>query len=258
MSNVSAKNAFEQTLKNAVDGFWSGFSHQLSDWLRENKGVETSPEEICSVCNVPFRPASTPAGSTVTTVMPNIPSYYSGTVSPAKKKGGRSKKPADPSAAKCEYTMSRGKNQGQRCDAVVANDGTVGSDRFCKACLKKAAVKALVEGSSSKSTVQPPHIPGTTVAVSEDASPQSTELNVVQIPDRDGYFREATHGFIVHQTKEGTIVAEKIDDNGVERDLNDNERKIAVNMGLQVQNKVIKISTLPAIPTIPNIAVMQM
>jgi hypothetical protein len=262
MSTV--RNTLEETLKSTVNGIVSNHAHQLSDWLRENKDVDVSPEELCTAFDIPYRPVSTPmSGSSVQTVLPNMPSYYSGTVSPAKKKGGRTKKTVDPNAAKCEYKMTRGKTPGKSCDAPVANDGSNGSDRFCKACLKKAAVKALIEGSSTKSTVQPPQMSGNSISIDSVPEEKSQELQVVPIPGQDDWFKETVHGFIVHQDSNGAITAHKIEDKkGGQRDLDENEKKIATNLGLQVINKeaisiptlpVLSNSNVPMIPTIPNI-----
>ena len=104
------------------------------------------------------------------TQMPNIPNYYSGTgVTTPKKKGGRTKKVTDPNLPICSYVMARGKSAGQQCNNQVVGDGTtVGGDKYCKACLKKAAVKQELEKSPSKLTVQPPVLPGSVVEFPEE------------------------------------------------------------------------------------------
>jgi len=258
MSTV--RNTFEETVK----CFVANCSQQLSEWIREHKDVDISPEEICAAFEVPYRQASTPSmsGSSIQTVLPNMPSYYSGTVSPAKKKGGRTKKTVDPNASKCEYKMTRGANSGKTCDTPVSNDGTPGSDRFCKACLKKAAVKSIVEGSSTKSTVQPPQVSGNSISIDSNPQEKNEELQVVNIPGQEGWFRETNYGFIVHPETTGSITVHKIEDKkGGQRDLNENEKKIAKSLGLEiVNNEAISIPTLPTlqtnipmIPTIPNI-----
>lgn len=261
----SVRNTLEETFKSAATGFCANFSHQLSEWLRENKQVDISPEELCAAFDIPYRQASTPSMSGTRTVLPSIPDYYSGTaVSPVKKKGGRSKKAVDPNAAKCEYKMTRGTNSGKTCDTPVSNDGSLGSDRFCKACLKKAAVKSLLETTSGKSTVQPPQIPGNSTTV--NALPEEKkdeELSVIPIDGQDGWFRETNHGFIIRQEENGSITVHKIEDkNGTRRDLNENERKIAKAKGLQFINTepisvpslpALNSSSIPTIPTIPNI-----
>ena len=45
----------------------------------------------------------------------------------------------------CSYIMIRGKNMGNRCDQQILNDGSPGSNKFCKNCLKKTVVKRLNE-----------------------------------------------------------------------------------------------------------------
>ena len=265
MSTV--KNAFEETLKSSVDGFFSNFSHQMSDWLREHKEVEISPEELCVALTIPYRPASTPSmnGSSVQTVLPNVmPAYFSGTGSPSssttKKKGGRAKKVADSNLANCEYKMTRGKNQGTPCPNKVCGDGSVGADHYCTACLKKAAVKKLLEGQAPSSTVQPPQMPGSSVSIETANDEKPNELQVVELPGRPGWFREANHGFIIHQGADGTASAHGVDDgNNGQRDLTEAEKKIALSLGVNVvNNNVVNLPTiprnnLPSIPTIPNV-----
>ncbi len=267
---ATVKNAFEETLKSSVDGFFSNFSHQMSDWLREHKEVEISPEEITTALNVTYRPPSTPStnGSSVQTVLPNVmPAYFSGTGSPAstgtKKKGGRAKKVTDTNLANCEYKMTRGKNQGTACPNKVAGDGTAGADHYCTACLKKAAVKKIVESQAASTTVQPPQMPGSSVSIDTAVEEKSNELQVVELPGRPGWFRETNHGFIISQGSDGTTSAYGVDDgNGGQRDLTETEKKVALSLGVNVVNTnvinlptVPKVSSFPSIPTIPNVQI---
>lgn len=259
---MSVKSVFEETVKNTVNGFCGNLSHQLSEWLREKKDVDVSPEEICSALEVPYRPPTTPSFNSGVSVQTQLPNYYAGTVSPAKKRGGRTKKSNDPAGPKCEYTLSRGKSVGQPCGQPSLNDGvTLGNDRFCKACLKKAAVQKLLESPENKSTVQPPILPGSSVAVQEE-TPKSDEISVVAIEGRDGWFRETTYGFIIEQTAGGDIIAHEVeDDQGNPRKLNEADRKLALSRGFQVLNieTVISLPTQPKVsstlPKIPNVAV---
>ncbi len=246
----SVKNVFEETIKK----FCGDVSHQLSSWLEKEKNVDISPEEICSFFDVTYKPPSTPglpSGSAVQTKMPNLPDYYAGTgVSPAKKRGGgRSKKVVDPDAPVCEYITTRGQNPGTRCSKQVANDGSKGSDRFCKQCLKKAAVKAIIEGPATKSTVQPPVLQGGVVKMPEEPKnePQNDELQVIEIEGHPGKYREVNHGFIVQQGEDGSLTSHQIDDpNSGWRDLKENEKKIALSLGIQV----VHTSSLPKVPQI--------
>ena len=260
----SVKQVFENTTKS----FCSDLSHQLSDWLKNNKDIEIPPEEICAALDAPYRPPSTPGmnGSSVQTVLPNVnsmPQYFS-TESPsssagAKKKGGRAKKVVDPNLPKCTYKMSRGKNAGTPCPNTVSNvAGTLGSDRYCTACLKKASVQKELAEAAPNTTLQPPQLPGGSVSIDSQGNPDKTpELQVVEIAGRSGWYRETTHNFCVQQEEGGNIVAHSVlTDNG-ERPLTDPERKIALAMGLQVFTPKVSLPTIPkvgiSIPTVPVI-----
>jgi len=251
----SVKNVVEESVKTAINSVCSNYSRQLSEWLQENKNIEISSEEICSLWEVPYCPPSTPgipSGASVTT---RLPEYYAGAVSPAKKRGGRTKKVIDPNAPQCEYKMTRGKNPGKACGNQVLGDGvTLGADRFCKSCLKKAAVQKMLEKSEDKSTVKPPVLPGTSITVPEKEEPKSDEISVIEIPGKPGWFRETNHGFIIEQPNEGTIVAHEIEnEKGERRKLNEEDRKLALAIGFQVVNEETVDDS--GIPTIPNVAV---
>jgi hypothetical protein len=263
----SVKQVFENTTKNFV----SDFSHQLSDWLKNHKEVEVSAEELCSVFDAPYRPPSTPGmnGSSVQTVLPNVnsmPLYFSNespssSSAGAKKKGGRAKKVVDPNLPKCAYKMAKGKNAGAPCPNTVSGAaGILGSDRYCTPCLKKASVQKDLAESGPSTTVQPPSIPGSSVNVEASSSEKTPELSVVEIPGRAGWYKEQTHNFCVNQEEGGQIVAHSVlTDNG-ERPLTEPERKMALNMGLQVVTPKVSLPTIPksgisipTVPTIPNV-----
>lgn len=251
----SVKNVVEESVKNAINSVCSNYSRQLSEWLQENKNVEITSEEICSLWDVPYCPPSTPgipSGASVTT---RLPEYYAGAVSPAKKRGGRTKKTVDPNAPKCQYKLTRGKkeNIGKECGKPVLADGvTHGADRFCKACLGKAAVQKLLEKSEDKSTVKPPVLPGSSITVPEKEEAKTDEISVIEISGKPGWFKDTNHGFIIEQTKEGNIVAHEIEnDKGETRKLNDEDRKLALDLGLQVvSEETVDESGIPKIPNV--------
>jgi hypothetical protein len=185
-----------------------------------------------------------------------LPNYYSGALTPSKKKGGRTKKNTDPNAPKCEYTLSRGDNEGKRCDNnICGEEGVFGSDRFCKQCLRKAAVKKILEKPNDKPVVKPPTREGDSIACNNKSESKQAELEVVEIEGRPGFFREKNNGFIVEQTEDGNIIAHKVEnEDGVERDLNDNEKAIAINLGLRLAPVTKKLTSI-SIPVIPNVEV---
>jgi hypothetical protein len=259
------EKSVKAALEDSVKKFLGDVSNQFSSWLQEEKGVEISPEELCLFFEVTYKPPSTPglpSGSSIQTQMPNLPNYYAGTgVSPAKKKGGgRTKKVIDPSLPNCEYIYTRGKTPGKKCQNQVANDETNGSDRFCKQCLKKVAVKSKLEASSSKPTVQAPVLPGNTVKVEEENKVKNGELQVIEIEEHPGKYKEINHGFIVEQGENGTITAHKIEENGVWRDLKEDEKNIALKLGMQVLHSDSAVNVpMPAAeapPSVPSMLAM--
>ena len=147
--------------------------------------------------------------------------------------------------------MTRGKNPGKPCGNPVLGDSvTLGSDRFCKACLKKAAVQKILEKSDDKSTVKPPVLPGSTITVPEKEVPKNDEISVIEISGKPGWFKETNHGFIIEQPNEGTIVAHEIEnEKGERRKLNEEDKKLALAIGFQVVNEDDS-----GIPKIPNVA----
>ena len=254
----SGKNVFEETIKSTVNSFCGNYASHLSNWLSENKSVEVTPEEICSCFEVPYKPPSTPIHSAAA-LQTQLPNYYSGAVTPSKKKGGRTRKTVDPNAPKCEYTLSRGDNSGKRCEnPVYGEEGVIGADRFCKQCLRKAAVKKILEKPDDKPVVKPPSREGDSISCDNKLESKPEELSVVQIDGRPGFFKEENHGFIVEQTEDGQIIAHNVEVDGVERDLNEDERTIAINLGLRVASKQTAKSTnsgTTSIPIIPNVEI---
>ena len=234
-SNNSVKSIIEEQIKGSVETILSSYATQLSDWFNQNKDVEITPEELRQAFDVPLKPVTPSTMSRgISTIMPDMPGYLAGSATP-KKRGGRTKKEVDPSLPQCEYVKTKGKDPGSQCGNKVLNDGSLGADHYCKQCLKKASVKNKLEGDGVKTTVQPPNMPGSKIKVEKEPEEPTNELQVMPIDGRDGFFREANHGFIVEQTEDGNIVATAICPDGEEeRPLNDNERKIAQGLGLEV------------------------
>lgn len=259
MSTV--KSVFEDTVKT----FCGSVSIHLADWLQKNKSVEITAEEICNALEIPFRPPSTPGMPTPTnvqTVMPSMPNYFATTTtSPQKKRGGGSaaskkKKETDPNLPRCQYQMTRGDNKGKQCDNSIANDGSAGSDRFCKACLKKSAVQSKLKGPAGKDTVQAPTLPGGSLAVPPAEEQPQGDLNVIKMNDHPGLYREETHGFIVQPQNDGSVLVLHMDDGqGGFRALTENEKTIALGMGLIVPTDTAKVNVvnIPSVPSIPSV-----
>ena len=45
----------------------------------------------------------------------------------------------------CEYIFTRGNQKGKKCETKALNDGTPGSDIYCRQCIKKTGAKAMIE-----------------------------------------------------------------------------------------------------------------
>ena len=258
---MSFKNVLEDNVKN----FLGAACEHLSKWLQDEKNVEVTSEELCIVFDLPYKPLGTPTsglpnGASIQTQMPNLPNYFSGVTTP-KKRGGRTKKALDPNLPQCAYKMLRGKNPGQQCPKQVLGDGSLGADTYCKDCLKKAAVKSVLEGTSAKPTVQPPSMPNSTVDIPEQVEKKDNELQVTDIGD--GFYQEVTHGFIVKPEDDGSVTALYIDDKGSRRELKEDERKIAKGMGMNVvEPKPVPLPSAPntsnSLPQIPQISTLQL
>ncbi len=259
----SIKTVLENNVRSMVNSVMAAYCEQLSSWLHDNKDVEVSSEELCAAFELTFKSPQTPAGaqvSTITPTMPSLPNYYSGTaVATPKKRGGRTKKVVNEDLPKCAYILTRGREPGKQCgNQVVGDNVTLGGDRYCKICLKKASVKATLDGSSSKSTVQPAVLPGSTVEIPSNVENQKNELQVVAIPGQEGKYRETNHGFIVEVGEDGGITAVAIDDDNHHRELRPHERQIALSLGINVvaEPTVLPMpqsSSVPAVPSIPQI-----
>lgn len=264
MATTTLKDSFSTTVS---EFFVNQVASQLSEWLKSNKDLDVSPEEICSAFDIAYTPRATMAGlpqsANMPTQMPNLPGYFAGTgASPAPggkgsgRGGGRKKAPVDPNAPKCTYTFQRGNKKGENCDEPVAGSGVPGGDKYCKNCLKKKTVQNRVaSGSSDRSTVQPPTVPNGMVSVpdQEPADGGDNTINVVPIPGSDLY-KEVNNNFILRQDPDGTVVALSVEENGIQRDLTADEKKTAQILGLSFVDSPTQ-SQAPAqnVPTIPSV-----
>ena len=279
MSTTTLKNVFSTTVS---EFFVNHVANHLCEWLQNNKEVEVTPEELCSAFGCAYTPrvamAGLPQSANMPTQMPNLPGYFAGTgASPAPsagksgKGGGRKKAPVDPNGPKCVYAFQRGNKKGEVCGEPVAGPGQPGGEMYCKNCLKKKTVSAKVAtGSSGRSTVHPPSVPGGMVSIPDDDDDEENgatdnTLNVIPIQGNPGMFKELNHGFIVRQEHDGTIVALYVEDNGVQRNLTADEKRTAQVLGLSFlddaapqasQSSVPTIPTVPSVPSVPSAGVV--
>ena len=278
-------NTLRDSLSSVTNDFFvNHVTTQLCDWLKTNKSVECTPQELCAVFNVSYTPkvsmSGLPQAASMSTQMPNLPGYYQGTgASPAPRKtgaggGGRKKAAADPNAPKCSYLFQRGNKKGEVCGEPVAQDGTAGGEMYCKGCLKKKTVQGKVkDGDGGKSTIQPPIVPGGMVSIPEHSEDSSDNtIKAVPIEGHPDMFRDEENGWILRQMPDGAIVALAVEENGSQRPLNAAERKSAQLKGISLMDsppqtvptvvptvptipQASKIPSVPSIPTIPSIQI---
>jgi len=217
----------------------------LSSSIEHSKGYKISVDEMINLLNINST-ASTPVprpptiNNVPTLQMPNIPNFLKGNVTTPNKTNkiqqGRGRKktipsPPNPNATPCPYIFQRGDRKGQMC-----GEPSTDSSQFCRNCLKKRGVQQVLTSGGSSTTssqVKAPTIPGSLSTSSSSTQPIQKELEVINIPGRQAMFKELKHGFIVRQMPDGTIIALKIEDgNGGERNLTDDEKKLANSMGI--------------------------
>lgn len=246
-TDSTAKTVFEETVKSFV----GSVSHHLSDWLKEHKEIEISSQEICTAFNVPFKPPVTPglpSAASMSNVPIHMPGYMKGIGGSPKRRGGRQKKIYDENHPKCIYTFTRGAKSGTRCNQPCLLDESRGSDQYCKNCLKKAAVKNTLSQAPPKSKVAAPVLEnGVSVGTPKAKAPE--QLDVVQIENQEGMYREVHHGFIVKQEEDGSLTTMQVDVEGVCRELSEAERKIALNLGLNVVDNSTTSVPVPPVPS---------
>lgn len=256
MSNV--KSSFESTIKT----FISEYSGQLSTWLKENKQVEVSAEDICSAfeCQCTLKTSMGGTMGSSGTISNPMPNFFNQSESPVGRKTSTRKKNADPNSAKCVYVFSRGVKSGQMCGKYVAGNQEKGGDKYCKDCLKKTTIIAeLTNGNSN--TLETPHLPGTEVNVSDSVEKKSVQLSCLPIDDEPGLYRECNHNFVIKQIDDGYTVM-FVQDGSTRRPLTSSEETIARDLGLNIQKSVQStpsVSTAVSLPqkkstfSIPNI-----
>lgn len=228
--NNTCKSAF---VTNVSDFFVNSASKHLSDWLRENKDVTVTPEELCKAFDVTFRHTPLSQGTPLTAQMPNVPPYCGTGATPPKRRGGRQKKVTDPNAKRCEYAFTRGANVGKKCGKVVLNDGQLGSDRYCKGCItKKAVQKSLSDDTDSKGNGVPrPSHPEGMVSPVNDAGTTTATLEVNRLDN--GLLVEKSHGFVVEVNGDDVVARGVMVDDKI-KELTNEDRALALSLGISI------------------------
>lgn len=264
MSTKTLKDVFSSSI---TDFYVNHVSTHLCDWLKTNKGIECTQEELCDAFGIEYTPRSNMAGlpqaASMGTQMPNLPGYYHGTgASPSRRGGGRKKNPPDPNAPKCVYQFQRGNRQGQVCGEPVSQSGEPGSNEYCKGCLKKKTVQSRIKsGSADKSVVRPPVLPGGMVAVQdqEKASEEKT-IDAVPLDGHSDLFKDLEHHFILKKLEDDSLIAIGVEENGNHRPLTADEKTTAQSLGLSIMSngdelpEAVPDQTIPTIPTVPQVS----
>ena len=242
----------EKSLSEAVSEFFvTRCCDRVCVWLKENKGVDVTKEEMCKCFSIEYTPnkygiAGLPSGSGV-----NIPSYLQGpTSSPLKRGGGRKKKEIDPNAPTCIYIFTRGKRKNDTCGNVAINDGSPGSDRYCKQCIGKSSAKEDIAGNSSSSnTVSSAVLPNGLIPVPKKEEKPENSLDAIAIEGRPGYCKLTNGGFIIREYPEGTgqYLAVCVEENGIERPLTADEKNKLQFMGISISDDNFAPAAVPQI-----------
>ena len=239
-------NTLENALSTSITRFFvEQVAQHLSEWLKNNNEVNVSTEELCAAFNITYTPRTTlPQAANISTQYPNMPGYMTGTgTPPSRGRRGRRNRNIDPNAPKCVYIFKRGNNLGKTCSVVVAAHGpqkddyvnVAGSDKYCRNCLKKRAVKESIKrGSNDRMMVNPPTIQGSVVEVSEQKTESnSMELNCMRIEGSANMLKDIEDGFII-ENRPDCLVALEIEKDGVRRPLTSEEKELAQMKGLSV------------------------
>ena len=241
-----------------ADHFINHVASHLSTWLKENKDVDITPEEISEAFDIPYTPKPTFAGlpqaGNIQTQMPNFPRHHG--VSPSKKSERKKKaQAADPNVPRCIYRFQRGRKEGTVCGEPVAQTNEPGGDKYCRTCIKKKTVTNILERkNNSVDTVKAPEIPNNAVpAVDVEPDNDENTISAIPIPGHEGMYKDVNNGFILKEYEGGTIVALAMEENGVQRPLTADERAKAQYLGMSLLDSPTPDQQGPMVPMIPTI-----
>lgn len=226
--------------------------------LVRSKGVVITNEELINALNLP-----TKASVVVPTTMPPV---TNGVLSnpfqnPIINPGLNVKAPVKATKGvpnlggqgTCSYVLQRGDRKGSTCGVTVQPGST-----YCKTHHKKYSnVQQAPNQVQQPGLYQPPQqiMPNNVMQnMMQQVPPQpqqaSSELVVVPFDKANGLYRESIHSFIVKQGDEGIVAIGRLD-NGAVRELTDQERSLAKDIGLvlgeqQVTTTTTTTTALPA------------
>jgi hypothetical protein len=241
----------------------NGVLAPIQAYLSTTKGVNVSIEELQACLKIQ---ATTPmSGMPVASSM--LPSHLSGVaVAPIPPKKGRAKASAavaDPTGLTCRREVTRGAAKGNACGKKATHmvDGVIVP--LCAACVQRKGTEDLIRDFLSnhggEKSLNPPMVQSP-ISMPPPPVVETRKLKVTPIPDKTGMFVDTTYGFIITSQPNKSFTTDmispsKLTINGDLRPLNQEEAKIAGELGLTVVAPAT-VSTTPAIPVyagIPNV-----
>lgn len=244
------------------------FLSRIVSGLAQHKKIDVTVDELVAWLQLPDIKNLNPPPISIGNINPPIPPFLRGTgvvVNNGKKlpqnsARGRRKLPTTNSVEvelpPCKYVFQRGTRRGQQCNEPSDPTG----NGYCKNCLKKQSVK----NDSTQKTLSPNlsvHIPaipdGMMVSSCDDEINESDEtisINVVPLPGAGpGMFIEESHKFVLQQLPNRNIFAIAVQISpDEERDLTDEEKRIAESMGFLIGNETNEYMA-PIEPTQPEV-----
>ena len=212
----------------------------ICNYLKSDKNVNVSVEDMMKALKIESQ-------STVSMSNNPIPTYLQG-------KRSVDRKTQMPNGnQQCHYRFRRGKKKGEQCPGTSIQHG------YCNACLKKKAVKEIIESKTTNSfqnRVYPPNLPDAQNSQTSSQEQTSESLNVEEIKERPGYYRDTEHGFIIQRLNNGDLYTSQIYDHttGQYKELNQSDKELAYGLGLCTRRNDSKSSQnhLPILSSLPN------
>lgn len=134
----------------------------ISKWLRANKGLDVSVDELSTALNMEFRVTPNMAASSVITQAPK----------PSRTKAVTCSMDLDPNVP-CEYAPMKGNNKGIKCGKP-----SVKGTNYCPSCSKKSAVKKKNEQIGGDTLSRGP------LSLNQLHAPQQFQpIGMVKVPD---------------------------------------------------------------------------
>jgi len=212
-------------LSNALtDFFLENLSPGIDNVVRECKaGSEVTADNVAKWLGVPLKRGQVglPAG------------FSAGTGTTRRTR--RSAK-VDSNGPKCQYVITRGKRSGQKCDKTCQNDPDIhGSDKYCKQCLTKSAVKRDLDGTDSNRSVSQAKFPANVVKPQASRPVAKRTLDCVPIPGHPDMFCVRDDTLLVRNDPgSGPVAIGTYEDGEIKLGLSPDDEAKAISMCLSV------------------------